>query len=359
MTQVLECMADSRSAVLASTPSGAATQAVTDYPSPLFLRERVRVRGSWLRSLAPREPWGPGYSGPRPVLVHSLTPALSRKEREKDAASWRRYSGRGLLMCALLLMLAFAMPAQAQTAPQSLLDTILTRGTVRVGMTGDYRPFSIKDGAGTFTGLDVDMAESLAHGLGIKLEIVPTAWPTLMADLQSSKFDIGMGGITVTLDRAKTAFFSAPVMRTGKTPIALCTNQARFGTLADIDKPSTRVITNPGGTNERFAREKLGQAQLTVYPNNVTIFEQIVAGKADLMVTDASETKLQQHLHPELCAVHPEAPFDYSEKAVLLPRDPVWKDYVDQWMHQRIATGAFQQAMDRWLAYPWQQYATK
>ena len=51
----------------------------------------------------------------------------------------------------LLAFLLLAVPASAQT----MLDTILARGTVRVGLTGDYRPFSIKDGAGKFEGLDV------------------------------------------------------------------------------------------------------------------------------------------------------------------------------------------------------------
>src|ERR1700710_243068 len=101
-----------------------------------------------------------------------------------------------LLLCLLLLA---ALPAQAQT----VLDTILARGTLRIGLTGDYRPFSIKDAASKFEGLDVDMAESLAKSMGVKLEIVPTAWPTLMADLHASKYDIGMGGISVTLERAK------------------------------------------------------------------------------------------------------------------------------------------------------------
>ncbi len=281
--------------------------------------------------------------------VHSLTPALSRREREKDAASWRRYGGRGLLMCALLLMLAFAMPAHAQMAPQSLLDAIIARGTVRIGLTGDYRPFSIKDGAGAFTGLDVDMAESLARGLGVKLEIVPTAWPTLMADLQSSKFDIGMGGITVTLDRAKTATFSTPVMRTGKTPIALCANQARFGTLADIDKPGTRVITNPGGTNERFDRANLHQAEIVVFPSNAAIFDELMAGHADVMLTDAVETRLQARLHPELCAIHPDQPFDFSELAYLLPRDAALKAWVDQWLHISAETGEQARITAKWL----------
>ena len=280
------------------------------------------------------------------MLARPLTPTLSRREREKgkDVA----FGGRGgVLVCALLLL--GALPARAQTAAQSLLDTILARGAVRVGLTGDYRPFSIKDGAGGFTGLDVDMAESMARGLGVKLEIVPTAWPTLMADLRDGKYDIGMGGITVTLDRAKSAMFSAPVMRTGKTPIALCINQARFGTLADIDKPGTRVITNPGGTNERFARANVHQAEIVVFPNNAAIFDELAAGRADVMMTDAVETRLQARLHPELCAVHPDQPFDFSELAYLLPRDPALKAWVDQWLHISAETGEQARVAAKWL----------
>ncbi len=92
-----------------------------------------------------------------------------------------------------------------------------------------------------------------------------------------------------------------------------------------------------------------------MYPDNVTIFDRIVAGEADLMITDAIETRLQQKLHPELCALHPEAPFDYSEKAYLLPRDFLFKAYVDQWLHQALASGALQKILDRWIAHPWPQ----
>ena len=245
----------------------------------------------------------------------------------------------------ILLLLVAALPARAQT----VLDTIIARGTVRVGLTGDYRPFSIKDGAGKFEGLDVDMAESLARGLGVKLEIVPTAWPTLMADLAAQKYDLGMGGISVTLDRAKTAYFSAPVMRTGKAPIARCADQARFTSLADIDKPGVRVIVNPGGTNERFARANVKQAEIVVFPNNAVIFDEILANRADVMMTDAVETKLQQRLRPGLCAVNPDAPFDFSELAYLLPRDPALKAWVDQWLHLQAETGEQKRLVAKWL----------
>ncbi len=59
--------------------------------------------------------------------------------------------------------------------------TSSTRGTLRVGMTGDYLPFSSLDKATSkFRGFDVDMAEALGKALGVKVEYVHTAWPQLM-----------------------------------------------------------------------------------------------------------------------------------------------------------------------------------
>ena len=246
------------------------------------------------------------------------------------------------------LLLALALLASLPAHAQAVLDGILARGTLRVGLTGDYRPFSIKE-ADNFQGLDVERAESLARALGVKLEVVPTAWPTLMADLQAGKYDIGMGGISVTLERAKTALFSAPVMRTGKAPIARCADKDRYTTLSAIDQPGVRVIFNPGGTNDRFARANVKQAEMVVFPNNAVIFDEILANRADVMMTDAVEARLQQKLRPGLCAINPDQPFDFSELAYLLPRDLVWKQYVDQWLHLTTETGEAARATAKYL----------
>ena len=243
-------------------------------------------------------------------------------------------------------------PAAAASA--SRLDAILARGVLRVGTTGDYRPFSHRTGAGAgFIGLDISLAADLAASLGVKLELVPTTWGGMMSDLGADRFDIAMGGVSVSLERQKKAWFSIPYLRDGKTPIARCEDAGKYRTLADIDRPEVRLIVNPGGTNERFARAHAPHATLVVHPDNVTIFDRIAAGTADVMITDAIEARLQQRLHPALCAVHPDTPFDFSEKAVLLPRDAALKAYVDQWLHLSLESGVFARADEQWLAYPW------
>lgn len=258
-------------------------------------------------------------------------------------------------LASCLFAVALIPYAQAAEPPPNHLQAVLDRGVLRVGTTGDYKPFSYKTPEnGQYIGLDLDIAKGLADSLGVKLEVVPTSWPSLMTDLAADKYDVALSGVSVNLERQKKAFFSLPYQRDGKTPITLCANKDRYQTLAQIDQPQVKAVVNPGGTNEKFARANLKQAQILVHPDNVTIFEQIVEGKADLMMTDAVETRLQQKLHPELCAVHPDAPFDFSEKAALLPQDVALKAYVDQWLHLEIASGRFDQRMQHWLDYPWQ-----
>ncbi len=252
---------------------------------------------------------------------------------------------RFLVVLAMVFLIAPAARAQSR------LDEIVARGTLLVGLTGDYRPFSVRDkDTGTYSGLDVDMAGDLATTLGVRLQIVPTTWGTLLADLGSGRFDIGMGGISITLPRQRVAFFSSPVMRVGKAAIARCADRERFTTLAAIDRPGVKVLVNPGGTNERFDQASLHQAEIVPFADNQGIFKALAEGQGDVMITDAVETKLQQKLHPELCALHPDQPFDFGELGYLLPRDIILKQFVDQWLHVAMESGTVSRRVETYLA---------
>ncbi len=247
--------------------------------------------------------------------------------------------------------LVFAALSPAADADGSRLDEIVARGTLRVGTTGDYRPFTALDKAsGAYSGFDIDQADALAAALGVKLEIVKTSWPTLAEDFEAGRFDIAMGGVSITLERAKKGMFSAPYLRDGKTPIARCADKDRYQTLTEIDKANVNVVVNPGGTNERFDRTHLAAATILLHPDNTTIFESLAAGEGDVMITDASETRYQQKLHPGvLCAIHPDQPFDFAEKAYWMPMDPPLKAFVDEWLRFEVENGSFAALTHKWF----------
>lgn len=249
------------------------------------------------------------------------------------------------------LLAAALVPAGIAEAQTNLLQDIRVRGVLRVGTTGDYEPFSVRDtAADIYRGFDIDQADALAGALGVKLEFVQTNWSRLATDLQDGKFDLALGGVSVTLERAKDGFFSVAYLSDGKTPIARCADQERFSSLAEIDRADVRVIVNPGGTNERFARAHLKQAPISVFPDNRKIFDEIAAGHADVMLTDASETRFQAKRHPGvLCPIHPDQPFDHSQKAIWMQPDISLKLFVDTWLQMSVESGALTALRAKWF----------
>jgi cyclohexadienyl dehydratase len=190
----------------------------------------------------------------------------------KAASLWRG-------VCAVLIVAAaLACPAAART-----LAAIEASGTLRVGLTGDYPPYSLRRPDGSFTGADVAMARALAEALGVRLALVPTTWPRLAADFAAGRFDLAMGGVSVTPARAAIGEFSLTVVRDGKRPIARCADRDRYVSLTAIDRPAVRVAVNRGGTNALFATAHFPHARLIERADNQAIFADIAAGRAEIM----------------------------------------------------------------------------
>lgn len=235
-------------------------------------------------------------------------------------------------------------------ADSSRLDAIKKANQLKVCTTGDYRPFTYLDPeSGEWSGIDIDMAQDLAEELGVEVEFVQTSWKNLMPDFLE-ECDMAVGGVSISLERAEQAYFSDATLDEGKTPITLCENVEKYDTVKEINQPGVRSITPIGGTNEKFADEHYPEGEIIRFEDNNAIFDEIIAGRADVMTTDASETRWVAHEKPELCAVHPDKPFNFSQKAYMLPRgDETFRQYVNQWLNMSKNDGTLKQAEKPWF----------
>lgn len=241
-----------------------------------------------------------------------------------------------------------AAPSQ-QPGPKSHLSSILESGELKVCTTGDYPPYSKLDPAtGKYSGIDIALVEDLAKRLEVKPVYKITTWSAFTKDFLAG-CDIGAGGVTISLTRAKVAFFPQAHVQDGKTPITLCENVGKYDTVAKINQPGVRSISPKGASNQEFAEKSYPNGDLTLWEDNNTIFNEIIEGRADVMTTDASETRWAQKEHPELCAVHPDEPFSTTEKAFMLPLgDSTFQEYVDQWLTIAKRDGTYESAVKPW-----------
>ncbi|MBO7089878.1 MAG: transporter substrate-binding domain-containing protein, partial [Lentisphaeria bacterium] len=189
-------------------------------------------------------------------------------------------NGKLIVKTALITAVAVLL-AGCGTARPDALSPVRRRGVLRVGATGDYKPMSFREPAtGKYWGFDAALAEDLAHSLGVKLEYVHTTWPTLMRDTLDRKFDLALCGITITPERKRRALMSKGYLGNGKTILCRAEDAKKYTSLAAVDRPEVRVMENPGGLNEKFARKHLPHATLIIHPVNEEIPGLVASGKA-------------------------------------------------------------------------------
>ena len=236
--------------------------------------------------------------------------------------------GLAFLLVMAVICLACICPASA-----GHLEDIAARGTIRIGTTGDYIPMSyLNPATGRYEGIDAELSQLIADSLGVRLEYVPTSWPTLAADTQAGKFDIALCGISRNFARAKTMAMSDAYGEGmfGKTILCRAKEAKQYRTLQDMDKPEVRVMINPGGTNEKFAHANLSHATLIVHQENAEIPRLIAEGKADIMITETVEAAHYVRMDKRLAAPLISAPFTRHSCGILMAKgDQEWLNYIN------------------------------
>ena len=106
-----------------------------------------------------------------------------------------------IFMSALMLIIFLSAVKNVEAGH---LEEILERGTIKIGTTGDYKPMSyFNKETGEYEGIDAELSKIIAESLGVKIEFIPTTWPTLTADTLAGKFDIALCGISRNYVREK------------------------------------------------------------------------------------------------------------------------------------------------------------
>ncbi|CNI77479.1 MULTISPECIES: transporter substrate-binding domain-containing protein [Yersinia] len=227
-----------------------------------------------------------------------------------------------------------ALLSSQQTLAKSWQE-IQQSGELRIGVPGDYAPLAFHDKQGQLVGYDIDMAKSLGESLQLKVNFVPSSWPTLSEDLAADKFDIAMGGVTETPGRAAQFALSNPVVKNGKIALANCQHAKKFPTLDAIDNEAVKVIVNPGGTNQSFVDANIKKAQIIRTKDNVANLQGVRDQSADIMFTDLIEGDYYQSKEPGVfCVATPEIlPGTGSYKVYMMAKDnqPLLSE-VNQWL---------------------------
>lgn len=114
------------------------------------------------------------------------------------------------VMLAVFMLASVLTMAVSAKGSDDLLETIQKRGTIIVGLEGDWAPWSYVDENDELTGYDVEVAKAIADKLGVEIQIVPGEWDGLFAGMDAGRYDMVVNGVEVTEERADKYDFSTP-----------------------------------------------------------------------------------------------------------------------------------------------------
>ncbi len=180
-----------------------------------------------------------------------------------------------------ILALAFAAAlipaAQAQT--ETAIETMKKRGSMMVGMA-TFVPWAMRNEQGQLVGFEIDVATKLAKDLDLKLDLVPTAWDGIIPALIAGKFDVIIGGMTITTRRNLTVNFSAPYDWAG-TSLAVQKSMEKDFKLDSLNNARITIACRRGTTACANAAEYFPKATLRQFDDDAAVTQEAINGNVN------------------------------------------------------------------------------
>ena len=216
-----------------------------------------------------------------------------------------------VLVCVFVLSLAASTSAgenQRNLAAESAVEQIAKRGVIKVGMDV-FVPWAMKDKKGELIGFEIDMAKKLAKDMGLKIEFIPTKWSGIIPALITGKFDVLIGGMTITTQRNLKINFTRPYYYTEQGLMAHKKKAAGFK-VSDFNSPDVTIAARLGSTAAVAAKQQFPKAKLRLFDDEPAAVQELRNGNVHAMVS-------AQPLPSSMAIEYPDTIMVYDEVMML------------------------------------------
>lgn len=152
----------------------------------------------------------------------------------------------------------FAVSAPSALAAGPVLDRIEAAGIIKIASDPAWPPYSWIDDSGAWQGFDAAVAQEVGKRLGAKVEFVTPNWDVLTAGNWGGAWDLSVGSMSPTADRAKVLQFPAIYYY---SPTVLAVQRDNTTIQSPPDATGKRIGALKGSIFEKYVRqEPMGMA---------------------------------------------------------------------------------------------------
>lgn len=250
---------------------------------------------------------------------------------------------RLLTVAAVATLSIIAAPARADD-----LASIKAAGVINVGIFPDFPPFASVSADMTTVGYDVDVANSIAKAIGVKVNLVSVNGQNRIAFLNDKRIDVLLS-VGYSDERAKAINFVAPY-----APYYIAVMGPKATKVTGPEDLAGKSIAVNQGTLEDTSLTKAAPESATIrrFPNYNAVIQAFITGQTDLMAVGnnvgAQVLEKQTSLKPEEKFQLMSSP---SNVAVRLGEDSL-KSVVGDALKVMIDDGSLNAASEKWLKTP-------
>lgn len=232
---------------------------------------------------------------------------------------------------------------------RSALNQILKRGELRVGLEAGYMPFEMLDRNGNLIGFDIDLARKMASVLKVKARFVNTQWDGIIPALLTDKFDLLMGGMTITPERNIQVNFAKPYIVIGQTALLAKKNEGKVTRHQQLDDPQYIVTSKLGTSGDLAARRMFPRAQLKRFESEADASLEVRNGRADAFVYDFPFNAIYAQRYAGSVA-HLADPFTKENLGWAVRKgDPDFLNWLDNFLDAIRNDGTYELLYKRWF----------
>lgn len=248
----------------------------------------------------------------------------------------------------LLLALSF-MSSVAFAAETSTIAKAQERKVLRVGFSS-FVPWAMQNKAGEFIGFEIDVATRLAEDLGLRLQLAPTSWNGIIPALLSGKFDVIIGGMGVTEERAKQVDFTQAYDNARFEVLASKERAGHRKTIEDFNKPEVIITVRTGSSPAIIVKEVFPNATIRQFADEAPCVEEVRAGRADAFISSAPLPSFSAVDYPDKLFVAMELT-EYEQPIAFAVRknDQETLDTFNAWIEKVKAEGWLKERTDYWF----------
>ena len=199
---------------------------------------------------------------------------------------------------ASLLLVPLVWSHQALAQQDNTIDTIKKRGKLVVGF-GSFIPWAMRDKQGQWIGFEIDVSAKLAKDMGVAVDLVPTAFDAIIPSLIASKFDVIIGGLTVTPARREQIDFSEPYSTSGQGVAASKQIAAKLKWPDDYNNANITWVCRRGTASCKVIEDKWPKATLRQFDDDAIAFQEVINGSAHAIVSSEPKPTFFSMKNPE------------------------------------------------------------